>query len=223
MKKSDYYTNLKKFCSAHGADLFGVADISSISGDFALSAELTNGLNRAICLGVRVSSAIIRDIKAAPTKIYFHHYRMINALLDQIALKATNFIQNKGFNALPIPASQILDWENQKGHLSHKKLGVMAGLGWIGRNNLLVNKNLGSQFRLVTILTDIPLKADKPTKDSCGSCKFCVTICPAQAIADNPRDFGHIKCFEKLKEFQRQKLVDQYICGVCVNACRGKK
>ena len=203
--------------------MFGVADISTISGDFALSAELTNGLNRAVCLGIRVSSAILRDIKEAPTKIYFHHYRMINALLDQIALKATNFIQNKGFNALPIPASQILDWENQKGHLSHKKLGVIAGLGWIGRNNLLVNKNLGSQFRLVTILTDIPLKADKSTKDNCGSCKLCVTICPAQAITDNAQDFGHIKCFEKLKEFQRQKLVDQYICGVCVNACRGKK
>src|SRR3989338_189085 len=189
MQKNNYNLTLKKFCQQQGADLFGVADISTISGDFALSAELTNGLNRAVCLGIRVSSAILRDIKEAPTKIYFHHYRMINALLDQIALKATNFIQNKGFNALPIPASQILDWENQKGHLSHKKLGVIAGLGWIGRNNLLVNKLLGSRFRIVTILTDIPLKADKSTKDNCGSCKLCVTICPAQAITDNAQDF----------------------------------
>lgn len=223
MKKNNHYSNLKKLCRQQGADLFGVADISAISRDFALSPELTAGLNRAACLGIRLSSAILKDIKEAPTKIYFHHYRMVNALLDQIALKAANFIQNKGFNALPIPASQILDWQNQKGHLSHKKLGVMAGLGWIGRNNLLVNRNLGSQFRLVTILTDMPLEADKPAKDNCGSCRTCVTICPAQAIADNPQDFGHIKCFEKLKEFQRQKLVDQYICGVCVNFCKGKK
>ncbi|MEK6728020.1 MAG: hypothetical protein AABY28_05060 [Candidatus Omnitrophota bacterium] len=222
MTKIDQYTNLKKFCQQQGVDLFGVADISLIKGDFALSPELYNGLDRAACLGIRISSAIIRDIKEAPTKIYFHHYRTVNALLDQAALKCANLIQNKGFNALPIPASQILDWEKQKGHLSHKKLGVMAGLGWIGRNNLLVNKLLGSQFRIVTILTDMPLKADKASKDNCGTCKLCVTICPAQAIKEKVSEFDHIKCFEKLKEFQRQKLVDQYICGVCVNICCGK-
>ena len=203
--------------------MFGVADISLIKGDFALSPELYNGLGRAVCLGIRLSSAIIRDIKEAPTKIYFHHYRTVNALLDQVALKCANLIQNKGFNALPIPASQILDWENQKGHLSHKHIGYLAGLGWIGRNNLLVNKTLGSQFRLATILMDMPVEVDKPVKDNCGTCRLCIVKCPAQAIKENVSEFGHIKCFEKLKEFQRQKLVDQYICGVCVNACRGKK
>jgi epoxyqueuosine reductase QueG len=123
---------------------------------------------------------------------------------------------------MPIPASQIVDWQNQKAHLSHKDLGYLAGLGWIGRNNLLVNKHLGSQFRLASILTDMPLRIDKPTKEDCRECKLCVNMCPAGAIKKNPVDFDHIKCFEKLKEFQKQRLVDQYICGVCVNACRGK-
>jgi epoxyqueuosine reductase QueG len=221
MVENKNYLILKKFCQEQGIDLFGVADIAKIKKDFVLSKEITEKLDKAICLGARLSTGILEEIESAPTRLYFHHYRTVNTFLDQIALKAANFIEKKGFSALPVPASQILDWQNQKAHLSHKKLGVLAGLGWIGRNNLLVNKNLGSQFRLVSILTDMPLVADKPLKLGCGNCKICLAVCPAQAIKENAQDFSHEKCFEKLKEFQKQKLVDQFICGICVKVCRG--
>jgi epoxyqueuosine reductase QueG len=145
----------------------------------------------------------------------------VNAALDQAALKLANYIQKKGYLALPIPASQIVDWEKQTAHLAHKKIGYLAGLGWIGKNNLLVNKNFGSQFRLVTVLTDMPLETDKPTKENCGGCHLCVKVCPAGAIAEDAKSFDFLRCFAKLKEFQKQHLVDQYICGVCVNLCKG--
>lgn len=215
------YASLKKFCLDLGIDLFGVADIREIKTDFALSKKTIDKIERAICLGLRLSEGILAEICDAPTRLYFHHYKAVNYFLDQAAIKVTNYIQKKGYLALPIPASQLLDLATQKAHLSHKKIGVLAGFGWIGRNNLLVNKELGCQFRLATILTNFPLKADKPVKNNCGNCKLCVAICPAGAIKENPAEFNHIKCFEKLKEFQRRKLADQYICGVCVNACRG--
>jgi epoxyqueuosine reductase len=221
MDKTKNYSSLKKFCRQWGADIFGVADIARIRKEFVLPAELAQALDKAVVLGVRLSTALLQEIKDQPTKLYFHHYRTLNAFLDQLALRTVNFIQAKGFLALPIPASQIIDWQNQQAHLSHKKIGYLAGLGWIGRNNLLVNKNLGSQFRLVTILTTMPLKTDKPVKDSCGRCRACVTVCPSGSIKENPADFDHMKCFEKLKEFQKLRLVDQYICGVCVNVCKG--
>jgi epoxyqueuosine reductase len=223
MDKNKNYLTLKKFCQGQGADLFGVADISKSKQDFMLSKSLIEKFDKAICLGIRLSQGILEEISQAPTKLYFHHYRTVNASLDQLALKATNYIQRKGYLALPVPASQILDWENQKAHLSHKKLGALAGLGWIGRNNLLVNECLGSQFRLVSILTNMPLKLDKQTKENCGDCRICLEVCPSQAIKEDPAEFDHIKCFEKLKEFQKARLVDQFICGVCVNACRGYK
>jgi len=222
MDKNKNYTGLKKFAESQGISLFGVADIQAVKSGFQLSERLLAKLDKAVCLGLRLSQSILDEISNVPTRLYFHHYRTVNASLDQTALKVANFIQNKGFSALPVPASIILDWENQKAHLSHKKLGVLAGLGWIGRNNLLVNKKLGSQFRLATILTDMPLKINTQTKDGCGTCRLCVKMCPAEAIKDDPADFDHIKCFEKLKEFQKQKLVDQYICGVCVNVCKRK-
>ena len=221
MDKNKSYLELKKFSQEQGADLFGVADIRNIKKDFLLSQNLLEKFDQAICLGIRLSGSILEEIENAPTRLYFHHYRTVNALLDQIALKAANYIQNKGYLALPIPASQILDWQNQKAHLSHKKLGVLAGLGWIGRNNLLVNEKLGSQFRLASILTSLPLKTDKPVRKDCGDCRFCVKICPSGAIKEQAEDFDHNRCFEKLKEFQKQRLVDQYICGICVKVCKG--
>lgn len=223
MDKSKNYTALKKFCLKLGLNLFGVADIKGIKDDFLLPRETKKNLDKAVCLGLRLSGAVLEGVIQQPNRLYFHHYRTINAFLDQAALKVSNYIQDKGYLSLPIPASQILDWENQKAHLSHKKIGYLAGLGWIGRNNLLVNKKLGSQVRLVSVLTNMPLKADKPVKDNCADCFFCVKICPATAIKNTPQDFDHIKCLEKLKEFQKQRLVDQYICGVCVRVCRGNE
>ncbi|MCM8790036.1 MAG: hypothetical protein NC916_03355 [Candidatus Omnitrophica bacterium] len=226
MKKNrsslDYYS-LKKFAQYQGADLFGVADIREIKKEFQLPQKSLENLEKAVCLGMRLSQPILDGIENAPTRLYFHHYRTVNAYLDQLALKVSNYIQKKGYLALPIPASQIMDWQNQKAHLSHKKIGYLAGLGWLGRNNLLVNKAFGSQFRLVSILTNMPLKTDKPVKESCNDCSACVKICPAQAIKETADNFEHLKCFEKLMEFQKQHLVEQYVCGVCVKACKGEK
>jgi epoxyqueuosine reductase QueG len=223
MDKSKNYLSLKRFCQDLGVDLFGVADIDKIKKGFLLSQNLLGRFDKAISLGLRLSGSILEEIEDAPTRLYFHHYRTVNFFLDQAALKLCNYIQKKRFLAIPIPASQIIDWQEQKAHLSHKEIGYLAGLGWIGRNNLLVNKNLGCQFRLVSILTNMPLKTDKPIRKDCGDCRLCVKICPSEAIKENPREFDHMKCFEKLKEFQKQRLVDQHICGICVKVCKGEK
>lgn len=221
MDKNKNYLGLKKFCQDLGIDLFGVAHILEIKKDFMLSRKILESLDKAISLGVRLSKSILEEIEDTPTRLYFHHYRVVNNFLDQVALKISNYLQRKGYLGLPIPASQIIDWQSQKAHLSHKNIGYLAGLGWMGRNNLLVNKDLGSQFRLVSILTNMPLKIDKPTKQDCGSCRLCIEACPVQAIKEKPQDFDYLKCLEKLKEFQKQRLVDQYICGICVKACNG--
>lgn len=217
------YQELKKFCLDWGADLFGVADIREIRQEFNLSKTVTQDLDKAICLGVRLSKKILDDIQDAPTKLYFHHYKTANYFLDQLAFRVTNWIQRKGALALPIPASQIVDWQKQNAHLSHKKIGVLAGLGWIGRNNLLVNPKLGAQFRLVTVLTNLKINTDKPIDMDCRDCYDCIEVCPVNAIQEKKEDFKFLVCFEKLKEFQKANIVSQYICGICVKVCEGGK
>ncbi|MFA5039126.1 MAG: hypothetical protein WC732_05535 [Candidatus Omnitrophota bacterium] len=215
------YYRLRRFCRFLGADLFGVADVSDIKDEFEIAEEVKKGLNRAVCLGAGLSGSILSEITGKPTKLYFHHYRTANMFLDQMAFRVSRWLEARGAAALPIPASQILDWQKQTAHISHKKMGRLAGLGWLGRNNLLVSKKFGAQFRMATILTDYKLKTDRPLKEDCGLCRACLKSCPAGAIKETRERFGHLECFEKLKSFQQQNIVGQYVCGICVKVCGG--
>jgi epoxyqueuosine reductase len=221
MKKKNY-DQLRKFCSDLGLDLFGVADITGVRSEFTLSKAAAEKFPFAVCVGAALSRGVFEDINDHPTRPYFHHYKTANMFLDQAAFRIAAYIEKKGYAAFPVAASQILDWEKQTGLLSHKHVARLAGLGWIGRNNLLVNKKLGSRFRIATILTDLPLSADTPVSDSCGACRCCISVCPAGAIKEKPEDFDHQACFDKLKEFQKLRYTEQYICGVCIRACAGK-
>jgi len=215
--KSGLELNLREL----GVALFGIADNASIRDEFRHYEKNIKRFDRAISLGMRLLDSVLDDIGEAPTPLYYHHYRQLNYVLDRTAFLMASRIQGMGFGALPIPASQVIDWKEQQAHVPHKKVGVLAGLGWIGRNNLLVNPELGARFRLVTILTDWPLDPNIPLPFGCGNCRSCLAACPAEAIHEDPRDFDHVGCYEKLKEFRNRGLVGQFICGVCVKACRG--
>ena len=218
----DNYHKLNNWVLEHGVSLFGVADIRPFKRDFLhLSKKSTDSFDSGISLAVRLSDAVLEEIEDRPTQLYFHHYRQANFFLDRVAFSLVHFIQGMGCSALPIPASQIVDWEHQKGHLSHKKVAQEAGLGWIGRNNLLVNPTCGARIRLVTVLTDLPLKHDHPVERGCLKCEECLAVCPAGAIKERQEDFEHLECFEQLRLFRKRDHIGQYICGVCVKACRG--
>ena len=220
---TDLRAALKSYADELGFSLFGVADIVSVRDTFLLADDVRRRFSRAVVLAKRLVDGVLEDIRDQPTPLYFHHYRQLNFFLDRGALLLASRIQDLGFEALPIAASQILDRENQRAHVSHKVLGRLAGLGWIGRNNLLVHPDLGSRFRLVSVLTDMPLPADEPIAGDCGECRACIAVCPAGAIGERPEDFDHRRCYEKLDEFRRKHIVSQHICGVCVKACRGPR
>lgn len=63
-----------------------------------------------------------------------------------------------------------------------KALARNAGLGWIGKHTLVINRDAGSYFFLGEILTDLPLPIDAPASAHCGTCTRCIEVCPTQAI-----------------------------------------
>ena len=215
---------MKILCRQWGASLFGVADLGHLKKvDILLPSYTIDRVPFAISVGYHLSDSILEGIDDAPTPHYFHHYQRVNILLDTIGLVVSSAIQEKGYRAMPIAASQIVDWKNQKGHLSHKHVARAAGCGWIGRNNLLVNETFGSRTRLVTILTDLPLEANSPLGKDCGSCRACIKVCPAGAIKEKQEDFDHLRCYEQLKTFTKTLHFSHNICGICVKACQGPK
>lgn len=224
MSEADNLKKMRVFSRQWGGSLFGVADLRSFKKEeILLPPSLIDRLFYGISVGFHLSDAILEEIENQPTPLYFHHYQRVNILLDTIGLIVTSAIQDLGYQAIPIPASQIVDWKTQKGHLSHKHVAWAAGLGWIGRNNLLVNEQLGSRIRLVTILTDLPLVINSPSIKDCGSCLDCLSLCPAGAIKVRQEEFDHLRCYEQLRTFAKTLHFSHNICGVCVKACRGPR
>src|SRR3989338_54465 len=157
------YEDLKALAGREGASLFGVANVTAVKDYFYLEPKsAVEGLDYGISIGIRLSGRILDTVVDEPTKLYAFHYKTVNSLLDWIAIKISNFIQSSGYSALPVPASHVEDWQNQRGAVSHKMVGHLAGLGFIGRSALLVNPKYGAQVRYATILTDFPLKAGEP-------------------------------------------------------------
>jgi epoxyqueuosine reductase QueG len=224
MSEADNLKKMRVLSRQWGGSLFGVADLHSFKKEeILLPPSLIDRLFYGISIGFHLSDAILEEIENQPTPLYFHHYQRVNILLDTIGLIVNSAIQDLGYQAISIPASQIVDWKTQKGHLSHKHVASAAGLGWIGRNNLLVNEKFGSRIRLVTVLTDLPLVINSPSIKDCGSCLDCLSFCPAGAIKVRQEEFDHLRCYEQLKNFAKTLHFSHNICGVCVKACRGSR
>ena len=226
MKKSttENLATVKEYLTSFEPDIVGVADLALYGKPFiGLDNTHVERYTFAISFGFVLTQGVIDTVADGPNPLYLHHYRQLNYRLDAAAYLLAKTIEKEGFRALPFAASQVVDWQNQKGHISHKHIGEIAGLGWIGKNNLLVNPVYGAMVRYNTVFTDMPLEAGKPLENSCGSCDNCRRTCPAQAIGQTPADFDHLGCFHMVKRFKNEKNLGHYICGICIEACRGKQ
>ncbi|GAB4260101.1 MAG: epoxyqueuosine reductase [Deferrisomatales bacterium] len=214
-----------------GCDLFGVADLEQAAreGLETEPADLFEGFLRAVVVGVKLPGAAVETCVDGPTPLYQHAYTQANEWLDRLTYRLAREMETRGYRALPLPASKLLDVERLGGHVSYKALGRLAGLGWQGKSLLLVSPEVGPRFRMGAVLTDMPLEAGKPLPNRCGSCTACAEACPAGAIKNVGTDDRYAsrdealhfdRCAETcLKVFTRRPHIEKPICGVCVRVC----
>jgi len=185
--------------------------------------EIARKLPIAISVGIALQKAILNTIINRPNDIYKAHYRLTNIQLDNIIYRMAGHISSLGYQSLQIPASFLMRAHPEYGHLNHREIAHKAGLGWRGKNNLLVSSQFGSRLRLATLLTDLPLPPDETILDNCGHCRACRSKCPVGAIGESPEQFDLEKCREQVTRFSRENNYGQMICGLCLRSCPEKK
>jgi len=101
------------------------------------------------------------------------YHKLMRARLKKLAERIAAEIAPHGYRVLADSAPVL-----------EKALARNAGLGWIGKNTLLLTREAGSWFFLGEIYTDLPLPADggPPVQNLCGSCSACIEVCPTRAI-----------------------------------------
>jgi epoxyqueuosine reductase QueG len=223
---------LEKYSNKLGLDLFGVADLTNKDAHNLVlrqGGEHISIFPRSISLGIRLLDPIVNQLfrHEEPSAIYIYRvlYNAANANLDRATLLISKKIQEKGYHAYPISASQTINNRKLEGAISHKLSANLSGLGWIGKSCLLVTPEYGPRIRLSTILTDLPFETGKPMKNRCNECSNCVEVCPPKAFTGvefnpkEPRDvrFRAYQCRDYTQ--RRAKHFGEGICGLCVYIC----
>jgi epoxyqueuosine reductase len=228
---------IKKLLDTHYVSHVGFADLRKYEPDLVrFGGNLVKGYRYGISIGIAIPDSIVdhlpeRDDVNISCAYRLHGYEIINNRLNLIASEVSSFLNQKGYPTLPITAADRTDEENAMPTISHKMIAHIAGLGWIGKNCLLITPERGPRVRFISVLTNAPLESiDNPLEQGCEDCTECVKICPVKAIKSKnyrmgePREerFEFKKCsdyFEHLKKSRKYP-----VCGLCLYACpQGRK
>ena len=126
------------------------------------------------------------------------YHKLMRKRLKQLGEKIEAHCEN--FNYRPfVDSAPILE----------RPLAEKAGLGWVGKHSLLINKQAGSWFFLGELLVDIPLITDTKAENNCGACVACIKICPTQAIVE-PYVVDARRCISYLTIELREAIPEEF-------------
>ncbi|MCX5801495.1 MAG: hypothetical protein NTX17_08930 [Candidatus Eisenbacteria bacterium] len=250
-KAREFTETLRGTANSCGVTLFGTASFHGRENEAPSTLPFSlSDLPYAVSIGFKLSDVVVDGLVDRPTRTYQYHYRQVNLFIDQALLRLLGKVHELGYEGFPVPSSQIVNWESNTGHLTHKVVAKEAGLGWIGRSNLLVSPVYGARVRYGSLFTTMPLQTPSmqgakagiqgaqvsaqgtqagiqgaqdgiQAAQDCGDCFRCLRACPASAIGKTREEFDLGKCTEMLKLFSKEENIGSMICGLCVRACKG--
>lgn len=227
-----YNKEIESILSDEFIDRIGFADLSNYQDDLILfGGEIVKDYKYGISIGIVLPDSIVdllpnRFDQNVACEYKTHCYIILNQRLDIIASKVSSFLNSEGFRTLPIAVAERTEDKNATPCISHKMIAHIAGLGWIGKNCLLITPDHGPRIRFVSVLTNAPLDAvDNPLEQKCNDCMECVKACPSRAIKGNnfkagesrEERFEFLKCQNYFLDLKKKYKWD--VCGMCLYSC----
>ena len=150
---------------------------------------------------------------------YAQEYHRINQLLNQVSKDIA-----EKFNGIPLKAT-IGGMANKVSHvkeyfgmvISHRVVAENSGIGWRGKNQLIIHEKYSCAIRFATIIVPFPLMWGQKSESKCDSCSACEEVCSFIKNRDILPDYRE-NC-RKYIEFLGSKGIEKDVCGKCIKAC----
>ena len=182
-------TQLKHDVLSRGAALCGIATVDRFTNKTPLGFhphDIDPDCRSVLVFAATVPYASLTASSCVP---YTYISDLVTRRVDTLTLTLAEHFQNHGINAVPIPSDDPYEyWDENRHHgqaiLSLRHAGYLAGLGTLGKNNLLTNTTYGNMLQLGALLLDIPLQSDPvATSPTCPEgCRLCLDACPVHAL-----------------------------------------
>lgn len=215
-------TDVKVIASTLGADACGIANIERFSNapKGFNPAEVYDKCKSVIVFLKQMPSEAIMANNPVP---YTHTAYLIYSELDRIGLNLCRQLDKIGISAVPVPTdTPYLYWDAKRTHgmgiISLRHAGYLAGLGFLGRNTLLINSNFGNMIYIGAVLANASLEPS-PLVDNVGcppNCKVCLDSCPSKAL--NSITVDQSLC-RKTSFYKNERGFDIYACNKCRKSC----
>lgn len=179
---------IKQIVIKNGGDLFGIAPVDRFDGAPTgfHPINIYKKTKSVIVFAKRIPSETLYADSCVP---YTHINTLAMQAVDLMTFHISSELEDIGIKNVIIPTDdpyEYWDDENQTGRaiLSLRHAGYLAGLGVIGRNNLLVNKHFGNMIQIGALLTDKEIEPSQLAdyKTCPDSCRICIDTCPVKAL-----------------------------------------
>lgn len=213
---------IKEIMYALGADVCGIANIDRFSDapqGFSPN-DIYDDCRSVIVFGIALPKGIT---KVDPRIVYGHFNSNSCFYVDEVSFKAAKMIED-AFNcfAITLPCDSPYDFwheDNKEGRglISMKHAAVLAGIGTLGKNTLLLNKKFGNLLTIGAVLTNLDLESDELSENMCiNGCNKCIDQCPAGAIKEG--SVNQKLCRNNTYD-QNKRGFDVTKCNICRIVC----
>lgn len=237
--------SIKDFAASLGFDACGVARADAIDPDNRLGAWIDAGFHATMEWMARtreVRQDVSKKLPGAQSVIVVarNYYAARPAKGDGQGGRVSRYAWGRDYHRVLLkPLRKLARYVDElvpgsesyccidSGPVMEKAWAERAGVGWIGKNSLVLRRDLGSYFFLGAILTTAKIEADSPIPDQCGGCTLCIDACPTQAIVE-PKVVDARRCISYHTIENRGEVPEElagkfgdwvFGCDVCQDVC----